>query len=360
MKKKTICLIMLALLLVLGGCQKEDAQEQEETQEQEEIQEQVQTPEQEHNHEHEQHAAINLIVGVSSNAGDPHYQAAEKFAEEIEKKSDGEIKATLFASGELGTEEDLLDAIAEDTQTVDLVIADVSSFAKYDPKLDISQMPFIFQNVEEAEHFMNGDIQKEAERELDNYNMKVLAYYANGFRYLTTTEKTISDAGELQGMKIAATEESIASTAIAAMGAMTMVTDSGALAQGLQQGRFDGYEGTLDFIYNSRLYQLQNNLVVTNHSYSASAFVISDHVFEELDYEYQEIIMNAALSSSNTNNQLVQQQEREMLEEIKNAGVRVAYPDLDTFWDKAQSVVRGYSSKYEGLADRLISWRNDQ
>lgn len=340
MKKRVVCLTILVMLLILGGCEKKEVQEEE--------------------HDHQQNVVIDLRIGLSSNADGPHYKAAEQFAKEIEAKSNGKIKATVFGSGRLGTDEELIDSIAQDGNAVDIVIANVSDFTKYAPKLDISTMPFLFKDVEMAEQFMKGEIQKEAEWELTNYNMKVLAYYSDGFHYLTMTQKMINNASELQGMTIATAEESISATAIRAMGAMTMVQDSGDLSRGLQQGRFDGYEGTLDSIYHNRLYQFQKYLLMTNHSYQASAFVIDSNVLGGLDPEYQDIIMDAALSSSYVNRQLVQQQEREMLDDMQAIGVRICYPQLDTFWEKAQSVVRGYSSKYDSLSERLVLWKNEQ
>ena len=81
-----------------------------------------------------------------------------------------------ISSGQLGADAALIEAMALDSGTVDIIITDASNFATYEPKMGISALPFQFSDFEEAWAFMDSDIEKEAEDLLLEQNMSCLLY----------------------------------------------------------------------------------------------------------------------------------------------------------------------------------------
>ena len=348
MKKILIGLVLLMMLFVLVSCGKKGNEQESEHEHTHE-----------HTHEHND-AEVTLRLALSAHEGEPHYVAAEQFAEKVEAKTNGSVKVQIYDSNKLGTEEEVLEAIAKDEKKADIVIADVKKLTKYEPKIDISKMPFIFADYEEAREFMDGEVQTEAERKLTEQNIQVLAHYANGFNCLVVNGKMISDVKDMQGITVATTGQGMSSLAMKSLGAMTRVVENREVMQMLQQGRCDGYEERLEVIFNNRIYQNQDYLLVTNHGYSASCFVIANSVWNNLDVKYRELIEEAALSSSYTSYELAKQRDSKILEQIESAGVRVQYPNLKEYWEKAQAVVRGYEKEYSGMVDKLIMWKNNR
>ena len=340
MKRKIVGLLVLALIL-LSACGKEQKDDA-------------------HNHDHNHESGIHLRVGLSAHEGEPMYAAVEQFAKEVHTKSDGAIEVTLYGSNQLGSDEELLASVAEKGDKVDIVISDITNFTAYDAKIDISKMPFAFASYQEAREFMASDIQKEAEYSLQKHNMQVLTHYTGGFHQLTLKGKMLNGTKDLQGEFIATSSRGIGDVAMKALGAMTEKYDINQLQQVLQQGHCKGYEGTLDTIYNNRIYQGQEYLVVTNHCFDSYLFVIADSVWSALGDEYQKIIKDAANTSSSVEYQLMEQQEKEMIEKIKSAGIRIQYPNQKIFWEKVEPVVKNYSSNYGGLTDRLINWKSER
>ena len=314
----------------------------------------------EHGHEHSHDAVVQLKIGISGHEDEPHYIAAQQFATEVETKTHGEIEVKIFGSGQLGTDRELLASLEQNKGEVDMVISNLSNFTVYEPKINISQLPFLFADYDQARIFMQGEIQAEAERHLTNHNMRVLTHYADGFHSLVSTDRKINRANDLQGAMVATSGETMSAVAMKAMGAMTKEVEDVGLTEALRQGRYTGYEGLLSEIYHRHIYQPQYYLAVTNHCYSASGFVISDSVWNGLSKEYQEIIATAAISSSNKSYELAKQQDEAVLRKMESAGVRIYSPDLKTFWEKSKPVVQSYSSVYGDLVGKTIAWKNGQ
>ena len=154
-------------------------------------------------------AEINLKIGVSTAETDPRNIAAQSFADEITEKSGGTITATVYPSGQLGGDADLINSMALDSGTVDIIITDASNFATYEPKMGISALPFLFDDFDDAWEFMDGPIEAAAEEGLIAQNMRVLAHYDNGFRCVTNSKGPVEEPADMKGMLIRTPENPV-------------------------------------------------------------------------------------------------------------------------------------------------------
>lgn len=339
MKKRIVCVLICVFALMLSACQKgaKDTHNSD--------------------YENDTEVKIHLRVGLSAHEDEAHYVAAQQFAEQVEQRSDGTIKATIYGDGQLGTDAELIEYLAQDANKVDIVISDVTNFTKLEPCMDISALPFVFEGYEDAWNFMDGEVQAKAESSLLENNIRVLAHYTNGFHCLTTTRKVVTEASDLRDLSIGIDAESYSAIALRAMEARVSVLENGEIMQALQQGWCDGYVGRLEDVYNNRIYQMQTHLMMTNHSYEGVAFTIAESVWSWLNKEEREIIQAAASDSAYADRELVRQQTQDMLEKMESAGVRIHYPKYSTFSDKVETVIRGYSSKYGSLAEEVILYK---
>lgn len=137
-------------------------------------------------------ASVTLKLGFSTNEEDPRAKGAQQFKEEVEEKTGGAVTVELYPSGQLGGDADLINSIALDSGTVDIIVTDASNFATYDAKMGISALPFQFETFDDAWAFMDSDIEAAAEEGLLAQNMRVLAHYCNGFRCVTNSKGPIN------------------------------------------------------------------------------------------------------------------------------------------------------------------------
>lgn len=299
---------------------------------------------------------LTLKIGVSTGESDPRNIAAQQFADEIAQKTGGAILASVNGGGVLGSDADLIDAIALKSGKVDIVISDASNFATFEPKMGISALPFLFDDFDTAWAFMDSEIEAEAEQDLIKHNMRVLAHYCNGFRCVTNSKGPINSPADMEGLVIRTPENPIIMATMTALGANPQPLGFSELYAALRQGTYDAQENPVPVIYNNKLYEVQEYLSITNHIYSGMCFVISDAVWQGLSEEQQRIIEAAALTSGKADRDMNRQQTESLLSSLEEAGMKINEPELEPFAKKTVSVRENNKSTYGPLLDKLSKW----
>lgn len=309
-----------------------------------------------HEHSHTEVSGLTLRVGVKAHDGEPAYEALEQFAQEVESRTKGDVKISILSQNEIDSEEEELKNLVEENSELDMLVVDLQYLSKYVPSMNVSHLPYVVNGFEDVEKLRSSDVRSEAEANLKSFHIQALTYYSKGFHCLLT-DKNVKENSDLQGLRIGLSNDNMSAMAMKVVGAVPMELTISEATGKLQQGAIDGYEGLLEDIYENRMYQFQDYLVMMNHTYNASCLVVSSEAWEHMSVENQEIVRNAAMSSYYKNDQLVKQDYNNMIREIESAGVRVVYPDYATFWEKSKTAIRGYATDYGTTVDRLMDWK---
>lgn len=302
---------------------------------------------------------IVLKIGVSTAETDPRNVAAQEFADNVAKATNGAVTAKVYPSGQLGGDADLINSMSLDSGTVDIIITDASNFATYEPKMGISALPFQFSDFDEAYAFMDSDIEAEAESTLPDQNMRVLAHYDNGFRCVTNNKKPINSPADMKGLLIRTPENPVIMATMTALGANPQPLSFSELYQALQQGTYDAQENPIPVIYNNKLNEVQKYLSVTNHIYSGMCFTIAESTWNKLSADQQKAVQDAATASAETDRKLNEQQTSDYVQKLKDAGMEINNPDLEPFAEATASVLTDNKDTYGDLLDKLSSWKSD-
>ena len=303
---------------------------------------------------------VTLKIGVSTGETDPRNIAAKEFADEIEKESGGKLKAEIHPSGELGGDAEMIDALAINSGTIDIVITDASNFATYEGTMGISALPFLFDDFETAWEFMDSDIEAEAEKKLVDKNMRVLAHYCNGFRCVTNSKRPIKSPDDMKNLLIRTPQNPVIMDTMTALGANPQPLSFSELYDALRQKTYDAQENPIPVIYNNKLYEVQKYLSVTNHIYSGMCFTISEKIWSRLSEEQKKIIQTAAENSAKSDRENNKKQTEELLQTLKDNGMQVNEPDTKSFAKKTKSVIDKNASAYGRLLDRLNAWLKEK
>lgn len=301
--------------------------------------------------------SVTLKLGISTNEEDPRAKGAQQFKEEVEEKTGGAVTVEIYPSGQLGGDADLINSLALDSGTVDIIITDASNFATYEPKMGISALPFLFSDFEDAWAFMDSDIEAEAEALLLDQNMRVLAHYCNGFRCVTNSIGPVETPADMAGMLIRVPENPVIMATMTALGANPQPLNFSELYQALQQKTYDAQENPIPIIYTSNLFEVQEYLSVTNHIYSGMCFTIAETSWNKLTAEQQEIVQAAALSSAEYDRELNAQLTDDLVSSLEEAGMKINYPDLAPFVEATSSVLTDSADTYGDLLDKLADWQ---
>lgn len=300
---------------------------------------------------------IVLKIGFSTNEEDPRAKGAQLFADEIAEKTNGAVTAELYPSGQLGGDADLINSLALDSGTVDIIISDAANFGTYVPEMGISALPFLFSDFDDAWAFMDSEIQAAAEAKLLDLNMRVLAHYCNGFRCVTNSNGPVESVDDMKGMLIRTPENPVLMATMTALGANPQPLAFNELYQALQQGTYDAQENPIPVIYNNKLYEVQDYLSVTNHSYAGMCFTIAESTWNKLTAEQREIVAAAALNGAAHDRDLNKQMTNDLVAILEAEGMQINYPDLTPFKEATASVLTDNAETYGDLLTQLADWQ---
>ncbi len=289
---------------------------------------------------------LTLRIGFSTDASDPRVKAAETFKRLVEEQTKSRITVELYPGGKLGSDVELIRGIIEGD--VDMTVSSAGNFANYATKVGISAFPFLFSDFEEAWEFVDGEVEQQIEEELEEYNIKVLAHFDNGFRCVTTSESAgpVYSVSDMSGIKIRTPENQIVMETLSTLGAEPYALDFTKLYDALKKGEFDAQENPVPVIYNSRLYEVQSYLAVTNHSYDMMPFVIRKDIWDSLTVQEQEILQSAALEAQKQNREMIQEQTKQYIGMLKKEGMTITYPDLEEFKEATTGVYDYFAASY--------------
>ena len=290
---------------------------------------------------------VTIRAGFSTADSDPRVVATQQFKEEVEAATEGRITIEIHANGELGADAELIDGVVNGT--VDMTASSAGNFANYDANVGISAFPFLFDSFEDAWAFVDGDTEKQAEKNLENYNVHVLGHYDNGFRCVTTSEKAgpVNGVSDMNGLVIRTPENQIVMQTMMLLDAKPQVLDFTKLYDALKKGEFDAQENPIPVIYNNKLYEVQKNLAITNHSYDVMLFVIRDDIWKKLSDEDKQILADAAAKAQAKDRELIKTQTEEYIDKLQDEGMTVTYPDLAEFQKATASIVDGFKDTYD-------------
>lgn len=273
---------------------------------------------------------IILKLGYSTNNEDPRGVVSEQFKRTVEEKTKGTVKVEIYGNAQLGSDAELISQVINGK--VDMTISSAGNFSNYVLEEGVSALPFMFETFEEAWHFMDSVIVQKIDEKLLDYNIRVLAHFDNGFRCVTTSNVMIQTVNDMKNLKIRTPNNPIIKETMSELGARPVTLDFSELKNALADKQFDAQENPIPIIYNNKLYEEQKYIAVTNHSYDAMPFVISDVTWQMLTKEEQKIIMQAASEAQLTNRQMVKEQTELYLDKLQNeCNMQVSYPDLKEF-----------------------------
>ena len=335
MNKIKFALLGICVLALLSSCNKKNASQVAEKQ-----------------LEAEKAVSATISLGFSTNLEDPRGVASILFKEEVEKNSNGRIKIDIHPNGELGGDGELIEGVI--SGKVDMTVSSAGNFAVYATKLGISAMPFLFSDFDEAWAFMDGDLVAEVNKTLEEFGIVVLSHFDNGFRCVTTTNRPVKSVADMKGLNIRTPPNQIVMETMSALGATPKPYAFNELKKALRDGLFDSQENPIPVIYNSKLYEEQKYLAVTNHSYDAMPLVIRKDLWDMFSDSDKALILAAAKKAQDLDRKLVKEQTDSYVSKLKEVGMTITTPDLKAFQRATSGVMNVFTNVYgEELLKKL-------
>ena len=287
-------------------------------------------------------------------------QTGSHFKEKVEELTGGSVVVDVQASGVLGSENDVLDAILGGSTSID--ISRISAFALTSygcNKSKLLSIPFTFNNRAHFWNFANSDLAPEFLNEPQELGLPVrgLFYGEEGFRHFFTV-KPVAAIGDLKGMKLRVSNDPVMNGMVEGLGANPTVVSFGELYSALQTGVVDGAEQPIANYKSNAFPEVANNLILDGHTLGAVQAVITDNAWGKLTANQQAAVMAAAADTQKFNADLSETAENKVLEELRSSGCNVVDVDDKTPWQEAcAKVIKDNTSDQAELYQKLLDMK---
>lgn len=221
--------------------------------------------------------AIHLKLSHPSAEGGPYDLMSKKFKELVEEKSGGKYVIDIFAANALGSQEEVLDAVS--LGTLDMAVTSDDILAKYAPEWGYIGLPFLFDDVDDVDENLNGELGAYLSSKLEDKGMFVISFFENGFRNVTAN-KEIKTPQDLAGLKIRVMTNEPLRAMFTNAGAVVTNVSFSELYQALQLGTCEAEENPFANIRDKKFYEVQSYMCVTMHSHTAEPLVMSKELFD--------------------------------------------------------------------------------
>lgn len=211
----------------------------------------------------------------------------------------------------------------------------LGSWGEYTDAFAELNVPFLFKNLDVVEKFLESDVAEamKAKAEAD-VGVKCLWWGIVGYREISTSGKPVHTADDVKGIKIRVQSDPIQVASFEALGANVTSTPFSELFTAMQQHLIDAQENPLNNVYNNKFYEVQDYITMTNHSFTASMYIMSMDVWNSLSAEDQAAIEALCDEMPKIGLDAIRSSEEMFVDLLEQNGVEVYYPtneELDSF-----------------------------
>ncbi len=276
-------------------------------------------------------------------------QGALKFAEEMDRLTDGRVLVDVYPDMQLGTGEEMLEGVQ--LGSIDLCEATLTAVTEWDDTFFFLNLPFLFHEPEVAYAFLDGPMGRDLLGEVGDTNIRVIAFWENGFRNITSNIGPIVEPEDIVGQDIRLMPNPVHMDGFSQVNANPTPMAFGELFTALQQGVIDGQENPLANIYDMSFHEVQDYLTVSGHYYDVTGFYITESLYQSLPGDIQDAVDEAAIAATKYHRGLAREADERLLDYYLESDhfveVNVLTPEQKARWQEAMA------GTYDNFRDQI-------
>jgi len=274
---------------------------------------------------------VSTVIAES----DPLYKGYSSFVENIGKRTNGGIQATIYPNAQLGQDEDLMEQALLGADVA--FNTDAGRLGVRVREMGIVLAPYLFNNPQEARKFLVSDLFKGWQKKLeDSHGLTLLSlnYYVGGRNFITKVP--IKSPDDLRGLRIRTPGAPVWQETIRSLGATPVALPWIETYPAFQQGVINGAEAQHPATYASKLHEIGKHITLTNHILLMNGLVVGTKWFKKLPAEYQAILIEEGIKAGDLTTKMVMDSEKEYEKKMAAEGATIAVVDVAPFKARAE------------------------
>ncbi|WP_447555112.1 TRAP transporter substrate-binding protein [Vreelandella sp. EE22] len=281
--------------------------------------------------------ADNLVLraGHSANLSEPYQKGLEKFAEVVERETNGEVTIQIFPNNQLGNEREMIEGVL--LGTLDITVPTNGVLTNFVPELSLFDLPFLFEDRQHMYRVLEGEVGERLADSMQENGFQLLGFYEAGIRHIVTKEP-VNSIEDLERQSIRTMQIPAHVAAFNEFGANAAPLAYSELYAALESGVVDGAEAAFTNYQAQRFYEVAPYLAEVSWTTLVADLIMSEERFLSLPDNVQQALIVAGKESAEYERQVYAEMDARIREELLSAGVEFTQPDLEPFRERAQVV----------------------
>ena len=289
-----------------------------------------------------------LRISTPAVPQDWHAKMWTVFKESLDTSAPGEFDVQIYPSSSLFKQAAEPAAMARGNLELSTVSA--ADLSRQVPYFSVFTSGYVLRDVPHQQKVFNGPIGEEGFKQVsERVGIKVLATAYLGTRQLVLREpRTVKTPADLKGIKLRMPASKEWLFLGESLGATATPLSFGEVYMGLKTGTIDAQDNPLPTVRAARFYEVSKQVVLTGHLVDALFIAISQKTWDGLKPAQQAKVQQAAQAAARFNNDNRLQEEKQILDFLKQQGLSISTPNVSAF---RQQVTNAYKA-----SDVAKSW----
>lgn len=269
----------------------------------------------------------------------PKGQGALLFKKLVEERLGEQVRVEVHANSSLYGDANELQALLNND--VQLLAPSLSKFSQYTPKLQVFDLPFLFENLDAVNRFQKRAKGRQLLSAMEKRNITGLAYWHNGMKQLSATQPLQSPAAA-KGLAFRIQSSPVLESQFQILGAKAVKLPFADTLPALRSGTVQGTENSWSNLYSQQYAPVQPYMVESNHGVLDYMLVSNSKFWSSLPYSVR-IELDAIIDEvTYAVNNAAEAQNREAREQLAASGkvnlITLSAQERDA-WRKAMQPV---------------------
>jgi len=277
----------------------------------------------------------------------PKGQMANRFKSLVkERLGDDKVIVKVFPKKELFNDNEAIDALVRGD--LELAAPATSKLEKITKRLQVLDIPFLFQSPKAVENFLKGTYGQRILGLFERKGIKGLGYFNNGMKQLSSNQP-MNIPDDVKGLKFRIMNSEVIEDQFETLGAVPLKLPFSQINQLIEAKTIDGQENTWSNIYTQKFHENQKFIVETNHAYLGYALISGVKFWESLPNDVRPVIETALKDAIAFGNQVAKEKasvDKENILKAKTSNVvEMGYEQRKLWADAFKPLWKEYEAK---------------
>ena len=273
-----------------------------------------------------QAAKYTAKIGHLESAKQPRHKTLEIVADLVKKRTNGDVEFKLFPSAQLGNARQMNEGVQ--MGTLEATVSPAAFLGGFNSAISVLDIPYLLpSDIKQARELRAGPFGKALLKSFDASGFTAVGWWPNGFKNFTSN-KPLNDISSFKGQRFRVMDSKILIEQFNSLGASAIALPFGELYTSLQNGVVDGQENPLTTIRFMKFYEVQKNLVVSEHGAMEDIVLFNPTWWNKLPTKYQGIITSTFKEVIPGLEKRAVAGKNAALEHIKKSGINIRVASL--------------------------------